>query len=150
MTDLSALEDWAGGLLARLEPAERRRLNQSIAQELRRSQRRRIAAQRNPDGTPFAPRRERAVRGKQGRIKRQMFTKLRTATFLKLQSDPSSIAMGFFGRAARIARIHQYGLRDRPGRNAPDVRYEQRELLGFTSADLDLVRDRLLDHLSAL
>jgi phage virion morphogenesis protein len=147
---MRVLEQWAGALLARLEPAERRRLNQSIAQDLRRAQRQRIAAQRNPDGSPFAPRKERAVRGKQGRIKRKMFTRLRTATYLKLQSDPNAIAIGFLGRAARIARVHQYGLPDRPGRNTPDVQYEKRELLGFSAADRELIRDRLTQHLASL
>ncbi|WP_418330198.1 hypothetical protein [Pseudomonas tolaasii] len=31
---------------------------------------------------------------------------------------------------------------------APDVRYEQREVLGFTDQDLDLIRDSLLAHLT--
>lgn len=147
--DLSALEDWAGGLLAKLDPREQRKVTQGIARDLRRNQQRRIAAQQNPDGTPFAPRKPRqTLRGKQSRIKRQMFTKLRQARYLKLQSTADSIAIGFLGRAARLARVHQYGLRDRPGQNAPDVRYARRELLGFTPDDLDLIRDRLLDHLA--
>ncbi|MFV9655915.1 phage virion morphogenesis protein [Pseudomonas sp. NY15366] len=147
--DLRALEDWAGALLARLEPKERRQLNQGIARDLRRSQQQRIAAQRNPDGTPYAPRKARQpLRSKQGRVKQKMFTKLRQARHLKLQSDASSIALGFLARTARLARVHQYGLRDRPGRNSPAVQYNRRELLGFASADLEMIRDRLLDHLA--
>ncbi|QGZ31493.1 phage virion morphogenesis protein [Stutzerimonas stutzeri] len=147
--DLSALEDWAGALLNRLQPAERRKLNQTIARNLRRSQQQRIAAQRNPDGTPYAPRKPREqLRAKQGRVKRKMFTKLRQARYLKLQSDASSIAIGFLGRTSRLARIHQYGLRDRPGRNAVDVQYARRGLLGFTPDELDMIRDQLLDHLT--
>jgi len=145
--DLNALEDWAGALLNRLQPAERRKVTQSIARELRRSQQQRIAAQRNPDGTPFAPRKPREpLRAKQGRVKRKMFTKLRAAKHLKLQSDASSIAIGFLGRTARLARVHQYGLRDRPGRNAPDIQYARRELLGFSPDELDMIRDQLLAH----
>lgn len=147
--DLRALEDWAGALLAKLEPKERRQLNQGIARDLRRSQQQRIAAQRNPDGTPYAPRKARQpLRSKQGRVKQKMFTKLRQARHLKLQSDANRIGLGFIGRVARLARVHQYGLRDRPGRNAPDVQYNRRELLGFADADLDMIRDRLLDHLA--
>jgi phage virion morphogenesis protein len=146
--DLNALEDWAGALLNRLQPAERRKVTQSIARELRRSQQQRIAAQRNPDGTPFAPRKPREpLRAKEGRVKRKMFTKLRAAKHLKLQSDASSIAIGFLGRTARLARVHQYGLRDRPGRNSPDIQYARRELLGFSPAELDMIRDQLLAHL---
>lgn len=148
MADLEALEDWAGALLARLSPSDRRRLNTTIGRDLRRNQQRRIAAQRNPDGSAYAPRKPRKnLRGKAGRIKRQMFTKLKQAKHLKLQSTPSEIAIGFVGRAARIARVHQRGLRDRPEKGAPDVQYARRELLGLTEADLDLIRDALLEHL---
>lgn len=149
MADLNALEDWAGALLAKLSPTERRQLNQGIARNLRRSQQQRIALQQNPDGTPFAPRRsQKALRGKKGRIRRRMFTKLRTAKLLKMQSNPNAIAIGFLGRTARIARIHQYGLKDRPERGQRDVQYDRRELLGFTPAELDSIRDQLLEHLT--
>lgn len=149
MDELRALEDWAGALLAKLEPKQRRQLNQGIARKLRRSQQQRIAAQRNPDGTPYAPRKARQpLRSKQGRVKQKMFTKLRQARYLKLQSDASSIAIGFLARTARLARVHQYGLRDRPGKGQDDVQYNRRELLGFTDADLDMIRDELLDQLA--
>lgn len=146
MAELEALEEWAGALLSKLSATERRQLNQSIARDLRRSQQQRIAAQRAPDGTPYVPRR-RNLRGKKGRV-RQMFAKLRTAKYLKLQSDANSIIVGFVGRTARIARVHQRGFRDRPAPGMPDVTYPQRELLGFTSRDMDLIRQRLLDHLA--
>ncbi|WP_053149957.1 phage virion morphogenesis protein [Pseudomonas protegens] len=148
MADLEALEDWAAGLLGQLQPAARNQLARSIGQALRRSQQQRIIAQRNPDGSKYAPRKQRNLRGKQGRIKRQvkMFKKLRTASFLKVQGDGNAISVGFTGRVARIARIHQYGLRDRAERGAPEIKYEQREVLGFTNEDLDLVRDQLLTH----
>ncbi|ARU88290.1 phage virion morphogenesis protein [Pseudomonas sp. M30-35] len=146
--DLSALEDWAGALLSRLQPKGRRQLNTRIARELRRSQQLRIAAQRNPDGTAYAPRKARAqLRQKQGRIKRKMFTKLRQARYLKVQSTANTIGIGFLGRTARIARIHQYGLRDRPGKESPDTRYDRRELLGLSTDDLDMIRTSLLNHL---
>lgn len=146
--DLSALEDWAGALLNQLQPKERRQLNTRIARELRRSQQQRMAAQRNPDGTAYTPRKPHAqLRQKQGRIKRKMFTKLRQARYLKVQSTANIIAIGFLGRTARIARIHQYGLRDRPGKNSPDTKYDRRELLGFSTDDLEMIRTSLLNHL---
>ncbi|KSG23118.1 phage virion morphogenesis protein [Pseudomonas aeruginosa] len=146
--NLRALEDWAGALLAKLEPGARRQLNQQIGRELRRSQQQRIAAQLNPDGSAFSPRKPRQLRAKKGRIKRKMFAKLRQAKHLKVQSSADAIAIGFMGRVARIARVHQYGLRDRPERGQADVQYDRRELLGFIDADLDLIRDRLLEHLT--
>jgi phage virion morphogenesis protein len=149
--NLEALETWAAVLLERLEPGERSKLARSIGQELRRSQQKRVMAQENPDGNKFAPRKQRNLRGKQGRVKRKlaMFKKLRTASYLKVRGDTNAVSVGFTGRIARIARVHQYGLKDRAERGAPDVRYEQREVLGFTDSDLDLVRDKLLTQLTA-
>lgn len=149
-SNLEALETWASVLLERLEPAARTRLARSIGQELRRSQQKRVMAQENPDGSKFAPRKKRDLRGKQGRIRRKlaMFKKLRTATYLKARGDSNAVTVGFTGRIARIARVHQYGLKDRAERGAPDIRYEQREVLGFTDTDLDLIRDGLLAHLT--
>jgi phage virion morphogenesis protein len=150
MADLEALEDWAAGLLGQLQPAARNQLARSIGQALRRSQQQRIIAQRNPDGSKYAPRKQRNLRGKQGRIKRQvkMFKKLRTASFLKVQGDSNEISVGFTGRVARIARVHQYGLTDRAGRGAPEMNYEQREILGLTVTDYNLIRDHLINKLT--
>ncbi|NMZ15910.1 phage virion morphogenesis protein [Pseudomonas rhodesiae] len=147
---LEALEPWASGLLEQLQPAARNQLARSIGQELRRSQQKRVLTQQNPDGSKFAPRKKRNLRGKQGRIRRkvEMFKKLRTATYMKARGDSNAVTVGFTGRIARIARVHQYGLKDRAERGAPDVRYEQRALLGFTEDDLALIRDGILMHLS--
>jgi len=148
--NLEALETWAAVLLDRLEPSERSKLTRSIGQELRRSQQTRVIAQENPDGTKFAPRKQRNLRVKQGRIRRKlaMFKKLRTASYLKVRGDSNTVTVGFTGRIARIARVHQYGLKDRAERGAPDVKYDQRELVGFTQMDLDQIRDSLLSHLT--
>ena len=144
--DLDALEDWAGVLLSKLEPAARSKLARSLAQKLRRSQQQRVKQQHNPDGSAYAARKPRELRGKQGRIKRlaKMFQKMPRASYLKAQGDGQSITVGFTGRVARIARVHQFGLKDRAEANAPAVRYDQREVLGLTKADLESIRDELL------
>lgn|SRR5690554_3808566 len=147
--DLQALEAWAAPLLAKLEPRQRRALARTIARDLRRHQRERIRAQRNPDGTPFAPRKAQRLRGRQGAIRRRaMFTKLSTAKWLKATAQNDTAVVGFFGNIARIARTHQYGLRDRVSRHGPTVEYAQRELLGFTEADRQHIRDSLIEHLT--
>jgi len=147
---LEALEDWASGLFGQLEPTARNRLVRSLGHALRKSQQQRIIAQRNPGGSKYAPRKHRNLRGKLGRVKRKMkmFQKLRTARFLKVQGDGNAITIGYTGRIAQIARVHQFGLKDRPERGAPDIQYDQREVLGFTEADLDLIREGLLAHLT--
>lgn len=151
MTDkLEALEDWAGGLLRQLGPAAQNKLARELGQALRRSQQQRISAQRNPDGTQYAPRKQRDLRGKQSRVKRkaQMFQKLRTAKHMKARGDGGAVMVGFTGRVARIARVHQYGLRDRAERGAPDVTYHQRIMLGLTQADRSLILDLILLHMT--
>ena len=147
--DLEALEDWAGVLLNKLEPAARSKLARSLAQKLRRSQQQRVKQQRNPDGSAYAARKPRDLKGKKGRIKRQvkMFQKLPKASYLKAKGDGQTITVGFTGRVARIARVHQYGLKDRAETDAPEVRYEQREVLGFTESDFEIIRNELLTHI---
>ena len=146
--DLQALEDWVAPLLAKLEAKERRRLARTVATALRRSQRERIKAQRNPDGTAYTPRQPQKWRAKQGSIRRKaMFSKLATTKWLKATTHGDAAVVGFFGSVARIAKTHQYGLRDRVDRNGPTIDYPQRELLGFTEADRVLIRDTLIDHL---
>lgn len=149
MADLDALEDWASPLLQRLEAPGRAKLARELAKQLRRSQQQRIAGQRNPDGSPFTPRRPPKLREKQGRVKRKakMFQKMRTATYLKAKGDAREVTVGFSGRIAKIARVHQYGLRDRIAPRGPMAHYEKRELLGFTPADQDMLKDLILAHL---
>ena len=142
------LEEWVDGLLLAISPAQRRRLSQSVATALRRSQEQRVSAQQNPDGTPYVPRKARKLRNKVGRIKRgKMFAKLRTAKYLKARSTASNAEVAFTGRVARIARVHQYGLTDRVMASGPRVRYARRELLGFSADDRALIKDLLIEHL---
>lgn len=145
------LSDWLTPLIQRLEPRERAQLARTVAKDLRRSQQQRITAQRNADGSAYTPRKPRQLRGKKGQIKRKakMFSKLRTARYLKAQGNASAAAIAFQGRIARIARVHQYGLRDRAEPGAKDVQYPKRQLLGFSAAEADHIRDQVLTHLSA-
>ncbi|HDR2466516.1 TPA: phage virion morphogenesis protein [Enterobacter roggenkampii] len=129
MDDLQRVDDWLAALLANLEPAARNRMMRQLAQELRRSQQQNIRLQRNPDGTAFEARRVTA-RSKKGRIKRQMFAKLRTTKYLKTAATADSASVLFDGKVQHIARVHHYGLRDRVRRNGPEVRYPARRLLG--------------------
>ena len=147
---LDDLGGWLTPLITRLEPTERSKLARELAQLLRRSQQQRIIAQRNPDGSAYAPRKQRTLRGKVGRIKRKakMFTKLRTARYIQAKGSAAEATVSFSSRITRIARVHQYGLRDRAERGAPDVEYAQRELLGFTSEEQEFIRDHLLHHLT--
>ena len=145
---LRQLEGWAGALLAKLDAPARRSLAVTIARELRCSQQQRIAAQRDADGSPFVPRKPR-LRDRAGAIRRRaMFDKLRTATWLRISGMADAAEVGFAGRVARIARIHQEGLRDRATSDAPAVRYPRRAMPGFTSVHRERIRERLLGYLA--
>ncbi len=149
--DMQRLEDWAAPLLRRMQPVERTRLARAIGTALRRSQQKRIGAQLNPDGSPFVPRRPVAPRrAKAGAIKRRaMFAKIRQAKHLRIRATPQDVSVGFVGRVARIAKVHQEGRTDAVSRGGPRVTYPRRELLGFTAADEQTVRELILDHLGS-
>lgn len=146
--DLQALEDWVQPLIAKLKPAERRQLARTLARELRKSQRERIARQDNPDGSPFEPRKPQA-RNQGGFVRRRaMFSKIRQAKYLRLTASAGSAQVGFVGRVAQIARVHQHGLKDKIDPGGAVYHYPQRRLLGFGEADRKLVENLLIDHLS--
>ncbi|WP_017382372.1 phage virion morphogenesis protein [Enterobacter hormaechei] len=147
MDDMQRVDAWLAALLANLEPAARNRMMRQLAQELRRSQQQNIRLQRNPDGTAFEARRVTA-RSKKGRIKRQMFAKLRTTKYLKTAATADSASVQFDGKVQRIARVHHYGLRDRVRRNGPEARYPARRLLGVNDEVETITRDTLLRWLS--
>ncbi|WP_421865114.1 phage virion morphogenesis protein [Motiliproteus sp.] len=145
--NLEQLQSWVGPLLLKLEPAQRTQLARQLAQDLRRSQRQRIAAQQNPDGSAFEPRKPQ-LRDKAGSIRRKaMFRKLRQNRYLKVKADAGAVEAGFFGRVARLANVHQKGLHDRPRPGAPEVKYPQRELLGFSRDDLAMIENNLINYL---
>ncbi len=144
--DLARLEHWAAPLLARLQPTERRQLTRSLARALRKSQQQRIRKQQNPDGSPYPSRRSQQ---RQGRIKRKaMFVKLRQVRHLKATSDSNGMVVGFMGRVARIARVHQLGLQDQVSPGGPTVNYQRRELLGFSADDMQLIEQLLMEYFS--
>ncbi|HHF6601659.1 TPA: phage virion morphogenesis protein [Haemophilus influenzae] len=138
-------------LIANLSPQARRQLGRKIGQALRKSQSNRIARQQNPDGTAFEPRKPRKEFGKKkGRIKRKaMFAKLRTAKHLKIRANGNEVSIGFNGSSAAIAAVHQYGLSSSPSKNKDfKVQYAQRELLGFSDSDLEMVENLIIEKLS--
>lgn len=135
-------------LIATLSPAGRRRLSAEIARTLRQQQQQRIKFQRAPDGTPYEARKPQAIRGKKGRVKREMFAKLRTGRYMKAIGNDSEAAVEFTGKVQRIARVHQYGLKDKPGPGGKPVLYPHRPLLGFSASDQKTVEEAIINHLA--
>lgn len=146
MDNLHKVDEWLAALLANLEPAARSRMMRLLAQELRRSQQQNIRLQRNPDGSGYEPRRVTA-HSKKGRIKRQMFAKLRTTKYLKTAASADSASVQFEGSVQRIARVHHYGLRDRVSNYGPIIKYRQRKLLGINRLTVLKVKELLINFL---
>ncbi|GEN25394.1 bacteriophage tail completion protein S [Halomonas cupida] len=146
MDDLQSLEEWVAPLLEKLTPKERRKLARTIATALRRRQRERIADQQNPDGSAYEPRKPRS---QAGFVRRQpMFMKIRQAKYMRTRAAPNSAEVSFMGRVARIAQVHQKGLRARVQSGGPSYDYPQRELLGYSEEDQRFIRDMVIDHLT--
>lgn len=150
--DLRIVEDYVGGLVAKLSAAQRRKLAMAIAVSERRANAQRIAAQKDPDGKAFVPRKAASLRGKVGRIRRAdgMFKKLRQARYFSAEATPEAAFAGFANAtAARIARVHQGGLRDRVTRESGSavVRYPERRLLGVSDEDRARILDLVLQHI---
>ncbi|MGM7873485.1 phage virion morphogenesis protein [Yersinia enterocolitica] len=147
MNELKPFDDALAGLIASLTPKARKALAVSIAKRLRTSQQQRIKRQQAPDGTPYAARKSQPLRKPRGRIKREMFAKLRTARYMKANSSPDGAVVEFAGRVERMAAVHHFGLRDRPNVHSKDVQYEKRELLGITKIDQMIIFDLLIKGL---
>lgn len=140
---MQGLREWLDALALSLEPAQAKQLMQSLAQGLRVRTRQRINAQRDPDGNRFIPRK----RDQLGRIRREaMFNKLPRQ--LKTQYSSEHAAVGLASRNAFIARVHQYGLNDRPSRSQQPVRYARRELLGFSTDDQTWAMQQIREFIS--
>ncbi|MBR7631617.1 phage virion morphogenesis protein [Aeromonas popoffii] len=145
--DLSRLTHWADGLLASMEPAARRQLAGEMARKLRDSQAGRIRTNIQPDGSPMTQRKPQPKLKKgRGRLRRKMFFKITSRTWLKASATQSQAVVEFVGTANRLATIHQYGLKDRiKGR---EIRYPTRKLLGITEQERDQLETTLLTHLT--
>lgn len=148
MNDFKPFEDKLAGLIAALSPTARRKMTAEIAKELRTSQQQRIKRQQAPDGTPYAARKRQPVKGKKGRVKRAMFTKLRTNRYMKTKGTNDAAVVEFVGRVQRMARVHQEGLRDKPNRYSAGVQYEERPLLGVSKQNEQLVSEVIINHLN--
>ena len=147
MSELQLVNDRLEALISSLSAPARKEMARSIGRKLRASQQQNIKRQQAPDGTPFKPRKAQPVRSKKGRIKREMFAKLRTAKYMKTQASPNEAVIEFAGNVQRMARVHHYGLRDRPSRKGKEVQYDSRPLLGISERDLNMLEETILNAL---
>ena len=148
MNDFKPFDDTLAGLIAALSPTARRKMAADIAKTLRTRQQRRIKTQKAPDGTPYAARKRQPVKAKKGRVKREMFAKLRTSRFMKATAGNDAAVVEFTGKVQRMVNVHQYGLKDKPGRNSSPVQYAARPLIGFNAEDRQSIENIIICKLS--
>lgn len=144
MSDLELVNDRLNALIGNLSPQSRKEMARTITKKLRASQQQNIKRQQSPDGTPYKPRKEQPIRGKKGRVKREMFAKLRTAKYLKARTTTNEAVVEFAGKVQRVVMVHHYGLRDRAAPNGKILKYESRPLLGLNERDLDMIIDEVI------
>jgi phage virion morphogenesis protein len=141
------LERWLQQATAALEPGSRKKLLVEIARELRRRNQQRIVRQTGPDGEAWSPRK----RNKAGKIRKKakMLQGMRDIRRLLAGGTDVQAEIGYEGRTARLAEVHQLGLVDAVAPNGPRAKYPARALLGLTAEDTDYVIARIMDEISA-
>jgi len=79
----------------------------------------------------------------------QMFKTLRTTKYLKTEASPNVATITFKGPVQAMARVHQFGLKDKVSRilGAMTVKYPARQLLGITRLDRTMVKTIVVEHL---
>ncbi|NKJ02812.1 phage virion morphogenesis protein [Novosphingobium sp. SG707] len=143
--DLSRLDEWFGRIVAGMEPAERRKATLKLGRLLRQANLKRIAANVDPDGAPFALRKPR--RDLRGRLRKgargRMFKGLRKTAKWRIDAAADGVEISpVTNTADRVGSVSQFGLtvtvgRGRDGRKIR-AKYAERRLLGFGREDEDL------------
>lgn len=131
MDAIAGLNHWLDDFSEKLAPSQKKELMRILAQGMRLRFKSRITAQRDPDGKNFIPRKRDQI----GNIKRQgaMFKSINKqlkTTYTAVQAE-----IGFSGRTAYVASVHQHGKIIRPTSKAKPTRYAIRELVGFGEDD---------------
>ncbi len=110
-----------------------------LAQGLRVRHRDRIKQQRDPDGYRFIPRKRNQI----GRIKRQGALFQNIGKQLKTEYSSDHAAVGFGGRTAFVARVHQEGENIKPSKFAKATQYPTRKLVGFIKDDENWIQSEI-------
>lgn len=139
MDAITGLNHWLDQIALRLEPGQRRELMRRLAQGLRVRHRDRIKQQRDPDGYRFIPRKRNQI----GRIKRQGALFQNIGKQLKTEYSSDHAAVGFGGRNAFVARVHQEGENIKPSKYAKATQYPIRKLVGFSKDDENWIQSEI-------
>lgn len=136
------LAPWIDRISQQLDAGQKRSLNRRLATKLRTQLKRRLKAQKDPDGRKFTPRKRSQV----GSIREGAMFK-RLPKMIKIAYTSSRAEVGFSGRTAEVMAVHQYGKTIKPSANARATRYPIRETVGWSEEDNQLIIDEIKDFL---
>lgn len=141
------IDAYLGAAVRALAPAERKVLMREIIRELRKRNQKRITAQEGPDGRKWPPR----ARKRDGRVKStaKMLLGFRAARRMVLEATQDGASLGYRGSTAALALVHHFGQVDFVVSGGPRVKYPARPLLGVSAGDIDWVRQRVMDRITA-
>ncbi len=142
-TNIDQVTTWAKAYIERLSPNNRKRLAKRLAEQLRRTNQKRIQNQTSPDGYRWPERQK--YQGKTDR--RKMFVKMKHRKHLRIRERADGFALGFFGRLGKIAETHHYGQKQRL-RSGIIASYPSRELIGITDTDKEILYQVLIQSFS--
>ena len=147
MDEYFKLEKWMQAGIEALSPASRRILLHRISIDVRKYNQVNITKQQNPDGTRWEARKRTQAKSGQIKNKIKMMMGLRQARRMRINVNADGAAIGFTGRNAQIASVHHTGSIGYVSKEGPKVKYPVRQLLGFSPEMLDIIEDRVIDHL---
>ena len=136
------LGPWIDRIAQQLNASQTRKLNQRLSTKLRTALKRRIAAQKDPDGRKFTPRK----RSQRGSIRSGAMFK-RLPKMVKTAYSSSHAEIGFSGRTAEVMKVHQYGKTIKPSEDSKATRYPIRETVGWSDEDKKLIINEIKDFL---
>lgn len=136
------LDPWLERISKQLNAQQKTRLNRRLSTKLRTVWKRRIKAQKDPDGKRFTPRKRDGV----GSIRRgAMFQRL--PKMLKTSYSSNRAKIGFAGRTAEVMAVHQFGETIKSNSNSKPTRYPVRETVGFSDEDKQLIINEIREFL---
>jgi len=142
--DLTALEPWLAGFMARFSPGQQLMLSRRVGRIIRAVNAARVTANVDPDGSAFTPRKPKKqrpskktpikARGKKG----AMFKRIERARNMAVRASPERVELNFKRRVQQTAEVHHFGEVAPVDPRIPNsirTRYAERRLLGFGPAD---------------
>lgn len=85
------------------------------------------------------------------RVRAKMMNTIKKAKHTKIKQSREGFAVGYVGRMAQVAEVHQYGLTARlNAKTGASAAYPVRQLLGISDEDKQMIDEAVLDYLEGI